>query len=67
MPRRRLPSRQTIAEAAATLQRLLAAVDAGDVAVPTARDRAILRCLEGALPPWQEAADTGPRGGDRKE
>lgn len=64
---RRPPSRQTVAEAAVALGRLLAAVDAGDVAVPTARDRALLRRLQGALAAWQEAAGTGSTGSDRRE
>ena len=65
--RRRVPSRQDIVQAAEVLQHLLAAVDAGDVAVPTARDRALLRRLQGALVAWQEAAGTGATGGDRGE
>jgi len=58
VPRR--VSRTDIAEAAAALERLLAAIEAGDVDVTTPRDVALLRRLQGTLAGWQAALGESP-------
>ena len=59
---RRPPTRAVLAEAAAALQKLLDAVQAGELDISTPRDVALLRRLQGTLAGWDEAL--GKRSGD---
>ena len=67
MVSRRVPTKETVAEAAATVQRILAAVDDGTLPVPTPRDIAVLRRLQGALVAWTHVVGTVPGSTDRTE
>ncbi len=51
---RRPASRTTIQEAAAALQKLLDAIEAGELDVSTPKDIALLRRLQGTLAGWEE-------------
>jgi hypothetical protein len=55
VPGRRPPTRATLSEAVAALTRVLETVESGTLKVPTPRDVALLRRLEGVLAGWEEA------------
>jgi hypothetical protein len=57
-------SKKTIQEAAAALQRLLDAIDEGELDASTPRDVALLRRLQGTLAGWDEALGKGSRNDD---
>jgi len=61
---RRPPSRAAVQEAAASLRRLLDAIEAGELHVSTPRDIALLRRLQGTLAGWNEALGREPEEGD---
>jgi hypothetical protein len=52
------PSPSEVAEAAVTLRRLLAAVDAEEIVADDAKARILRRQLEGAAAAWEEASGT---------
>jgi hypothetical protein len=49
-----VPYISTVAEAAAALRRLLAAIDAGEIDADDPKARALRRQLEGAAAAWEE-------------
>ena len=53
-PTQRPASRKTIQEAAGVLRRLIEAVEVGKLDVPTPKDIALLRRLQGTLAGWEE-------------
>jgi hypothetical protein len=61
---RRPPSRAILTEAADSLQKLLVAIEAGELDVSTPRDVALLRRLQGTLAGWNEALGKAPEDDD---
>jgi hypothetical protein len=61
---RRPPTRATLTEAAVALQKLLDAVEAGEVDNSTPHDIALLRRLQGTLAGWNEALGKAPEDDD---
>jgi len=61
------PTRATVAEAAAALQKLLDAIEAGEVDAATPREVALLRRLQGTLVGWKEALGEGSEAADHAE
>jgi hypothetical protein len=55
VPGSRPPTRATLSEAVQALRRVLEAVESGTLKVPTPRDVALLRRLQGVLAEWEEA------------
>jgi hypothetical protein len=53
---RRVPSRSTVADAAAVVRRLLDAIDSGEIEADSAEARALYRRLEGAVAAWEQAS-----------
>jgi hypothetical protein len=62
-----LPSSKTVQEAAVALRRLLDAIEAGELEVPTPKDIALLRRLQGTLAGWEEVLGTGSTEDDHPE
>jgi hypothetical protein len=55
VPRRRPPTKETLSDAVSPLRKVLEAVEAGTLEVPTPRDVALFRRLQGVLAGWEEA------------